>query len=203
MENVGQSKKPSAVAAYLLRAIDYRYLSLPVFLLLFISYALVQGYYRPSWVVLEYIGLATLLYFLLVASLRYRYEKNTFHLGCVCIIFVFASREVHFTGSAALVYASVLVLIYLVFTRFDFFKPYVDNKPYFSIFATAFLTYFFSVTLDQRWWRFVPYEDMIHTPLEETMEIIGHLFLGTALILWKRVAESKSQSELRSSIDKP
>lgn len=199
MGNVRQSIKSFDAAVYLLRSINIRYLLLPVFLVFFISYALVKGYYLPRKVVLEYIGLLVISYFLLVALLRYRYEKNTFNLGCVWIIFAFASREIHYTGSVPLVYASVLVLIYLILTRFDFFKPYVDNKPYFSIFSAAILSYFISVTIDQRWWRFVPYEDMVNTPLEESMEIIGHLFLGTALILWKKGAESNNQIELPRS----
>jgi hypothetical protein len=201
VRNAGQSKKPFAVAVYFLRAIDFRYLLLPVLLVFSLGYALEQDYYLPRRVVLEYIGLLTISYFLLVALLRFRYEKTKFHLGCVWIILAFASREIHFTGSAAVVYVSVLVLIYLMLTQFDFFKPYVDSKPYFSIFAAAFLAYFISVTIDQRWWRFVPYEDKIHTSLEETMEIIGHLLLGTALILWKRVAESNEQIELRQSTE--
>ena len=176
-----------AVVAYLFKQLDFRYLVLPPIFALVIGYSVVQGYYLPKKLVLEFVGLACIGYFFLACVLRYRYDKNTFTLGCVWISFAFFSREIHYPGSDVLVYASILLLGYLLVTRFDFFKPYIDEPPYFSIFAAAFLSYFISQSTDQRWWRFVPYEDVTHVRLEETMEIIGHMFLGTALILWRRV----------------
>lgn len=175
------------VTAYLFKQVDWRIMVVPPVVAFAIGYAVVQGYYLHKKPIMEFIGLAVSTYFFLICLLRYRLDKQTFRLGCVWISFAFWSREIHYPGSDILVYGSILLLAYWVVTRFDFFKPYIDSQPYFSLFAAAFLSYFISQTTDQRWWRFVPYEDVVHVRLEETMEIVGHLFLGTALILWQRV----------------
>ena len=37
------------------------------------------------------------------------------------------------------------------------------------------------MTIDQRIWKFIPGEEIAHVPLEESLEVIGHLLIGYAL----------------------
>ena len=53
--------------------------------------------------------------------------------------------------------------------------------------------YLISQTIDQRWWRGVPGEDLVHVPLEELMEILGHCTVGLAMLLGKRSPQSNTE----------
>ena len=183
-----------AITDYLVRQVDWRFMVLPPLLALSMAYAIVQGYYLPGKSIMEFIGLATMAYFFIACVLRYRLAPTTFTLGCIWISFAFLSREIHYPGSDVLVYASIILLAFLIVTRFEFFRPYIDQRLCFTLFAMAFFAYFISQSTDQRWWRFMPYEDVTHMRLEETMEIVGHLCLGTSLILWQQVSGKAVQA---------
>jgi len=162
--------------------------------------SVIAGYYYPRKALLETLGIAVISCTLLLCLLRYWRLRDRFTLGCVWLAFAFCSREIHYPGSDALLYLSLLALGYLVVTRYPFFKPYIQNRICFSIFAAAFLAYFFSQTVDQRWWRALPYEKLVQTKLEETMEIVGHLYLGAALLLWR--ATNRSDRPGRTGADR-
>ena len=181
-----QTSSFKSIVSYLFKQLNLKYLSLPPLLVLLLGYLIVQGYYAPEKALLEYAGLATISVFMVITLINYLRDKNFFTLGCAGLIFALLSREIHYTGSDVLIYATVLLIAWLVVKNFTTIRPYIDQPPYFSILVTGFFVYFISQTTDQRWWRWVPYEDIVHVPLEETLEIIGHLFVGTALSLWQR-----------------
>jgi hypothetical protein len=72
------------------------------------------------------------------------------------------------------------------------FAGYIINKRLVTMPGTGVFTYFISVTTDQRWWKFVSAEKISHTPLEEPMELVGHIIVGIALLF----ASSKRQPEI-------
>ena len=46
------------------------------------------------------------------------------------------------------------------------------DRTFLSLLAAGLLTYAISVTIDQRWYRFIPGEDRVGSRLEEMMEIV-------------------------------
>ena len=77
------------------------------------------------------------------------------------------------------------------------FAGYIINKRVVTMLGTGFFTYFISVTTDQRWWKFVPAEKIFQTRLEESMELIGHIIIGSALLF----ASSKRQPEITQATE--
>lgn len=72
----------------------------------------------------------------------------------------------------------ILALFYVAQNNYHQFYVYFQDKKLINSIAMGFLTYFISVTIDQRYWKFIPGEELAHVPLEETLEVVGHLFIG-------------------------
>jgi len=87
----------------------------------------------------------------------------------------------HPSGSSAGVYLGILVLFYIAHKHYHQFSGYFQDTRLINLIAIGFFTYFVSVTIDQRIWKFIPGEEIAHVPLEESLEVIGHLLIGYAL----------------------
>jgi len=51
-----------------------------------------------------------------------------------------------------------------------------------NLLLAGFFTYFLSQTIDQRWWRIFPGEELVNVSLEETLELLGHCMIGFAAV---------------------
>jgi hypothetical protein len=60
------------------------------------------------------------------------------------------------------------------------------SKRLVTLLGTGFFTYFLAVTTDQRFWKFFPAEKIFHTTLEESLELLGHIIIGCALLFATR-----------------
>lgn len=70
--------------------------------------------------------------------------------------------------------------------HFDYrFLVFIDNPWVVNLLVAGFFTYFLSQTVDQRWWRMIPGEGLAHVPLEESLELLGHVTIGFAAALCK------------------
>jgi hypothetical protein len=101
-------------------------------------------------------------------------------------------REIHPPGSSGGVYLGMLALFYIAHKNHNMFVDYFRNKTLVTTLGVGFFTYFISVTTDQRWWKFVPGEKLVHSTMEESMEVVGHLFVGCALLLATKLRSEDS-----------
>jgi hypothetical protein len=92
-------------------------------------------------------------------------------------------REIHFEGSDEAIFIGLVVLLGIVLLKYDRFEDYLANPWVINLLVAGFFTYFLSQTVDQRWWRIIPGEDLVHVPLEETLELLGHGMIGFAVVL--------------------
>ncbi len=131
--------------------------------------------------VLEITALTVLDGFLLICLVRFVLTKKIFFIWAGCLLLVLFIREIHPPGTSAGVYLGILVLFYIAHKHYHQFSDYFQDTRLINLMAIGFFTYFISVTIDQRIWKFIPGEEIAHVPLEESLEVVGHLLIGYAL----------------------
>ena len=176
----------------LLRLVDYR-----TFLL---SFGLTTGSWLLIWIGLiqpakpglEIAAVVITGLFTLGLLLRFAFVRHLFLLWGAGFMAISMCREIHFAGSdEALLIGWPLLLVILVW-RYDVFTSYLKNPVLINLLVVGFLLYLLSQTIDQRWWRNFPGEDVVHVPLEELLEIFGHCTVGIALLFSKEVRQSEN-----------
>ena len=95
-------------------------------------------------------------------------------------------REIHFEGTDEAIFIGLVILLGIVLLKYDRFKDYLANPWVINLLVAGFFTYFLSQTIDQRWWRILPGEEIVNVSLEETLELAGHCMIGFAVVLCKR-----------------
>jgi len=91
-------------------------------------------------------------------------------------------REIHPPGSSEGVYLGLLTLFYIAYKQHHLFVDYIRSNHLVTMLGMGFFSYFLSVTTDQRFWQFIPEEKLFHTKLEESLEMLGHITIGVALL---------------------
>jgi len=84
------------------------------------------------------------------------------------------------------------ILLGVALYRYDLFKSYLMNPVLTNLLAGGILFYFLSQTIDQRWWKGLPGEDVVFVPLEELIELLGHCTVGLAMLFSKEVRQSEN-----------
>jgi len=124
--------------------------------------------------------------FCLLCFSRFIYSKEKFFLWATGMMLVLFVREIHPPGSSGGVYLGLLALFYFAYKKHHLFMHYFRSKRLVTMLGTGFFTYFLAVTTDQRFWKFVPAEKIFHTTLEESLELLGHILIGSALLFATR-----------------
>ena len=175
----------------LIRLVDYRTLLICLGITLLFWLLIWMGMIDPTKQVLE--TAAVVISGILTIGLigRYAFTRHLFLLWSAGFMAIAMSREIHFSGSDEILLIGWPIMLVIVLWRYDLFKSYLKNPVLINFLAGGFLLYLISQTIDQRWWRGVPGEDLVHVPLEELMEILGHCTVGLlAMLLSKESAQS-------------
>lgn len=142
--------------------------------------------------VLEELALYATGGFCFLCLLRYLYSKDKFSLWASGMMMVLFFREIHPPVSSAGVYVLLVMLFYIAYKKHHIFADYIRNKFLVTLLGVGFFTYVIAVSTDERVWRFVPGELLFHTKLEETLELIGHISIGCALLFATRKTSEKN-----------
>jgi hypothetical protein len=130
--------------------------------------------YRDAMEVVALCVLAPALLLALVGARREGTGPGWWVVGLVATLFM---REVHFTGTSTGVYVGLLILSIVLVRHAAPWRQTLVSPGFATPLVVAFGCYFMSQTLDQRWWKFLPAEDVWHTVVEETLEVTGHVFI--------------------------
>ena len=123
--------------------------------------------------------------FMLAAALRYCITRHKFFLWGTGLMGLIMCREIHFIGTDPGIYLGLLLLFGIALLKYDTLKDYLDNPLVINLLLIGFFTYSLSQTIDQRWWKGIPEERIVHVPLEETLEVLGHCIIGSAVVFCK------------------
>ena len=177
----------------LIRLVDYRTFLICFGLTLLLWLLIWMGVIHPTKQVLEVA--AVIITGILTLGLigRYAFARHLFMLWAAGFMAIAMSREIHFSGSDEILLIGWPVLLVIGLWRYDLFKSYLKNPVLINFLAGGFFLYLISQTIDQRWWRGFPGEDLVHVPLEELMEIMGHCTVGLALLFGKESPRSDTE----------
>ena len=174
----------------LLHLVDYRILLACLVLTILLWPLIWIGFIRPSKQVLEIAAVVITGLFTLGLIVRLTLRRHLFLLWATGFMAIAMSREIHFSGSDELLLIGWPMLLGMALWRYDYFKTYLENPVLIKFLAGGFLFYILSQTIDQRWWKGLPGEDVVFVPLEELTEIFGHCTVGFALLFSKQMQQS-------------
>ena len=174
----------------LIRPIDYRTL-LACFAITIVLWPLIwTGFIRPTKPVLEIAAVVITGLFTVALIVRFALTRHLFLLWAAGFMAIAMSREIHFTGSDEILLIGWPLLAGVAIWRYDLFKSYLMNPVLINLLAGGFLFYFLSQTVDQRWWKGLPGENVVFVRLEELTELLGHCTIGFALLFSKEVRQT-------------
>ena len=162
--------------------INYWSLLLPLAMTSVLWILVAAGGYKYGRKELEAAAIIVTCLFVLAVTLRYLLTRHTFFLWSTGLMFLIMCREIHFEGTDPGIYIGMLLLFGIALLKYDTLKDYLDNPLVINLLLIGFFTYFLSVTIDQRWWKGIPEEKLVHVPLEETLEVLGHCIIGSAVV---------------------
>jgi hypothetical protein len=173
----------------------------PLALSALVAYLSYSGVYDPWKPTLESLALWLLAIGTALACVRLFLSRDVFFVWGAAVLLTLLCREIHFVGTSEGVYVS-LVLLGLLAVRFhDRLEGYLAQPFVVNALAMGFFCYVITNTTDQRWWKArsswpgIPGEEVFHVPLEETMEVVGHLFFIAAILLARRQSGPRSSAE--------
>jgi hypothetical protein len=180
-----KTNSPGAEFLLLFRLVNYYFLLIPFLFVILISALILNDLFPFTKDDLENLALLICFIFSTACVIKFIIFRQSFYLWCFGLTLTFFAREVHFAGTSAAVYFSLLLHLFLALNFREKFRPYLRQPVFLNVLAIGFTCYFISQTTDQRWWRGFPYEAVVHVPLEESMEIVGHLIVCSTLLFWR------------------
>jgi len=165
--------------------INYWSLLIPLAVTLVLWILIAAGGFKFGRRGLENAAIVVSCLFMLAAAIRYLISRHNFFLWGTGLMGLIMCREIHFVGTDPGMYFGLLMLLGIALLKYDKFKDYLDNPLVINLLLIGFFTYFLSQTLDQRWWKGLPGERIVHVHLEETLEVLGHCIIGSAIVFCK------------------
>ena len=136
--------------------------------------------------VLEEAALHVTSGFCFLCLLRFLYSKEKFSLWAFWMMMLLFIREIHPPIADYSTYISLLWLFYFAYKNHHIFAGYLRSRYLVTLLGVGFFTYVLAVTTDERVLMRdlvpIPGEGKFHTKLEETLELIGHIAIGCALL---------------------
>jgi len=164
----------------LMNRFNYGVLFIPPALTVLLWIIMAAGVVNPAKPPLEIAAVVVCGLFMLIAVVRFIVSRHVFFLWSTALFLLILSREIHFEGSDEAIFIGLVILLGIVLLKYDRFKAYLDNPWVVNLLVTGCFTYFLSQTVDQRWWRGFPGEEIVFVSLEETLELLGHCMIGFA-----------------------
>ena len=178
----------------LFHLIDYRTLLACLVLPIALWPLIWIGFIGPTKQVLEITAVVITGLFTLGLIVRFALTRHLFLLWAAGLMAIAMSREIHFSGSDEALLIGWPILLGVALWRYDVFMSYLENPVLINFLAGGFLFYILSQTIDQRWWKGLPGEDVVFVPLEELIEILGHCTVGFGLLFSKQLRRSDTHT---------
>jgi hypothetical protein len=178
---------------WLLKRVQYRWLLVPLLLFGVTMYCSFNGYLLKAKETLESSAVLVMSIAVLLAFVQFLREMNAFRLWYLCLALNFLSREFHWEGAENVVYPALVVLMLVAWIKFDALATYLAHPRLLTILFVGFASYGLSQLIDMRRLPGV-FRDrgFMNTP-EESMEVLGHVFILCGTFLAARVTPEVEQ----------
>jgi len=123
----------------------------------------------------------------IIAGIRWHKLRRPFFIWLALLLAAFFYRELHFAGTATMMYIAFLVLMFAAWLQYPKLGDYLGSRLFLTLFSTTLFSYMIAVGLDKHWWKFLPGHKYQWARVEEYVEIAGHLLLLALTITVKPV----------------
>jgi hypothetical protein len=175
---------------------NFRILLMPLAISAFLWIGTAYGIIKPQKPPLEIAAVVVSALLMLIAAVRYFLTRQPFFLWSSALFLLIMCREIHFAGTDAAIFIGLVILWAMLLYKYEKFEAYAASPWVINLLGAGFFTYFLSQTVDQRWWRMIPAEDIVHVPLEESLEMLGHILIGLAAVLCRGHNRHRQDSSL-------
>ena len=134
---------------------------------------------------LEEIALYVTSAFCFMCLLRFLRNKEKFFLWASGLLMLLHFREIHPPHADLVTYFGLIWFFHYAYKNHHFFADYLQSRYLITLLGVGFFSYLIAVSTDERVWKdFIPIpgEREFHNKLEETLELIGHIAIGCALL---------------------
>lgn len=169
-------------------------LAVPLLICALLAWITVQQIVDFEKGISERVGVGVAGLALLIAGVRALASREPYFIWLSALALNFLTREIHFAGTSTTVYLGFLALVWAAWYFYPSLAPYLQARRVVTLLACTVFTYFVAMTLDARWWRFIPYESVFEARVEEVMEIVGHAFIVLLAIFSSPVRAPVSDS---------
>ena len=169
------------------RQIWYPVLALPLVLMIGVGVGMRRGYVGLDEKVLERIAIHLLSFAGIVSVGRLMLGRRPFFFWMSGMGAALLCREIHFVGTSTGFYIVLAGLIGLALLKYEALAEYLGSRTVVTLLAGSFFCYFIAQTLDQQWWRFAIGKPAWSGPLEEFIEVVGHIHIVLLTIVSRRM----------------
>ena len=154
---------------------------------------------------LEEIALYVTSAFCFACLLRFLRNKEKFFLWASGLLMLLHFREIHPPNANLVTYFGLIWFFYYAYKNHHFFADYLRSRYLITLLGVGFFSYLVAVSTDERVWRDlipIPGEQEFHQQLEETLELVGHIAIGCAL-LFATKKTPQNHAEIKSGDNIP
>ncbi|MBN2212362.1 MAG: hypothetical protein JW709_13270 [Sedimentisphaerales bacterium] len=171
---VGKFTQLSEILAYDLRVFSWPVLSIPALFTVVWAWLYAQGILTAPKEKLEIVGLSVIHVALAIALVRLMLARHVYFIWLVGLSGACVCREYHFAGTSTGIYVVLAVLLWSAWWFYGAMATYFRTRLVVNLLAAVFLCYIISQMLDQQWWRFLIGVPAWSSPVEESLEVLGH-----------------------------
>jgi hypothetical protein len=168
-------------------------LLVPLLVAVALGMMITENLYAPEKGLLEFAAIVMLSVATALAFARFLASRHPFFLWGSGLLSVLLCREIHFMGTSTGVYIGMVVMLVVANRYYANLREYLATSFVTNALAMGSFAYLVAVTIDARWWKAraawpgIPGEEVFHVPLEELMELVGHVLILAALLLARPV----------------
>lgn len=167
------------ILAFSLRRVRYRWLAVPVVVAVVTALIIDFTQSAPGSIMstAEVLAIVILSVALGVIAWRWRRERHLFLGWLTGLVALLLFREIHIYKSSLVVEILLPIVVFLAARWYFRMAGYFASSRTLTILVLVFATYTLTETLDNHAFEFIPNEDYWERPTEETLELLGHLFV--------------------------
>ncbi len=156
----------------------------PSALFLGLTWATLHDFVSPQKPTLEVLSVVLLVLAVAISMLSYAVRREAFLLWMAAFVTLFLLRELKVLPSNGL-YLLLLLLVWKGWRSREALRPHIDRSGVVSTIVAGMVAYGIAVQIDERnWIQWMPgTKATVWSPVEETMEVAGHVALVIAVVL--------------------
>jgi hypothetical protein len=121
-----------------------------------------------------------------IAAIRLTFQWKRYFWFVLLMVSILFQREIRFEISNIAAHVAIGLLALWAWVGYRDFEDYFTSKWVVTLLALIAVCYLTTQMLDQRFFKFLPAEDVWEKQVEEGMEVVGHVFVLALTLLSRK-----------------